>query len=57
MSTHDLYVAAAYAVTAIVLAGLVGWIVLDRRARRRELAELEASGIRRRSDRAGAASS
>lgn len=56
MSTHDLYVAAAYAVTAIVLAGLVGWIVLDRRARRRELAELEASGIRRRSDRAGAAS-
>lgn len=57
MSTHDLYVAAAYAATAIVLTGLVGWILLDRRARNKELAELEASGIRRRSDRAGAAKS
>ena len=51
MSVHDLYVAAAYGITVIVLAGLVGWIVLDQRARRRELAELEAAGIRRRSDR------
>lgn len=50
MSTHDLYVTAAYAITAIVLAGLIGWILLDQRARRRELAELEAAGIRRRSD-------
>ncbi|MGN6538454.1 MAG: heme exporter protein CcmD [Mesorhizobium sp.] len=53
MSTHDLYVTAAYAITVIVLAGLVGWILLDQRARRRELAELEAAGIRRRSDKAG----
>ena len=51
MSGHALYVTAAYAITAIVLAGLVGWIVFDRRARRRELAELEAAGLRRRSDR------
>lgn len=57
MSTHDLYVAAAYAATAIVLAGLVGWILLDQKARKKELAELEASGIRRRSDRAGATKS
>jgi heme exporter protein D len=57
MSTHDLYVAAAYAATVVVLSGLVGWILLDQRARRKELAELEASGIRRRSDRAGAAKS
>lgn len=57
MSTHDLYVAAAYAATVVVMAGLVGWILLDRRARKRELAELEASGIRRRSDRPGAAKS
>jgi heme exporter protein D len=55
MSTHDLYVAAAYAATVVVLSGLIGWILLDQRARRRELAELEASGIRRRSDRAGTA--
>lgn len=55
MSTHDLYVAAAYAATVIVLGGLVGWILLDRRARQKELAELEAAGIRRRSDRSGTA--
>jgi heme exporter protein D len=53
MSPHALYVAAAYAITAVVLAGLVGWILLDQRARRRDLTELEASGVRRRSDKAG----
>lgn len=55
MSTHMLYVAAAYGITAVVLAGLVGWVLLDQRARKRELAELEAAGIRRRSDKAGKA--
>jgi heme exporter protein D len=50
VSAHALYVTAAYAITAIALVGLIGWILLDQRARRRELAELEAAGIRRRSD-------
>jgi heme exporter protein D len=53
MSAHALYVTAAYAMTAIVLAGLIGWLLVDRNGRRRELAELEASGVRRRSERAG----
>jgi heme exporter protein D len=52
MSVHALYVTAAYGVTAIALAGLIVWVLLDQRARRRELAELEAAGIRRRSDKA-----
>jgi len=52
MSAHALFVTAAYAITAVVLAGLVGWILLDQRARKRELAALEAAGVRRRSDRA-----
>ena len=52
MSAHALYVTAAYGITAIVLAGLIGWILLDKRARKRELAELEAAGVRRRSDKA-----
>ncbi|MBN9257351.1 MULTISPECIES: heme exporter protein CcmD [unclassified Mesorhizobium] len=56
MSAHALYVTAAYAITAIVLAGLVGWVLLDQRARRRDLAELEAAGVRRRSERSGKAS-
>lgn len=52
MSAHALYVAAAYGATVIVLAGLIGWVLLALRARKRELAELEAAGIRRRSDKA-----
>ncbi|TJV39235.1 MAG: heme exporter protein CcmD [Mesorhizobium sp.] len=55
MSAHALYVAAAYAITALVLAGLIGWILLDQRARKRELAQLEAAGVKRRSDKTGAA--
>ncbi|MFI0845809.1 heme exporter protein CcmD [Mesorhizobium sp. IMUNJ 23232] len=54
MTAHALYVTAAYAASAVALAALVGWILLDGRARRRELAELEASGVRRRSDKSGA---
>lgn len=50
MSQHALYVAAAYAIAAVALVGLVGWVLLDQRARKKELAELEASGVRRRSD-------
>lgn len=51
MSAHALYVTAAYGVSALVLCALVGWIVADQRARRRELATLEAAGVRRRSAR------
>ena len=55
MSTHDLFVAAAYASAAIGIAGLVVWILADQHWRRRELAELEAAGVRRRSDRGAGA--
>ncbi|MCO5145306.1 MAG: heme exporter protein CcmD [Aquamicrobium sp.] len=54
MSAHALYVAAAYGVSALVLAGLALWILADQRARRREMAALEAAGVRRRSDAGGA---
>jgi heme exporter protein D len=50
MTAHALYVAAAYGISAVVIAGLVGWILADQRGRRREIAELEASGVRRRSE-------
>jgi len=45
------FVAAAYIVTALVLAGLFVWIVADGRSLAHRLAELEARGIRRRSAR------
>lgn len=54
MTAHALYVSAAYAVSVLALAGLIGWILLDQRTRRRELAELDAAGLKRRSDRGGA---
>jgi len=54
MSAHALFVTAAYTITVVVLAGLIGWILLDQRARKRELAALEAAGVRRRSDKTGA---
>ncbi len=49
--THAMYVGAAYGITAVVIAAVVGWILLDQAARRRELADLEKRGIRRRSAR------
>ena len=50
MTAHGLYVTAAYGISALAIAALIAWVVLDSRARRREMAELEAAGIRRRSD-------
>jgi heme exporter protein D len=50
MTTHGLYVAAAYGITLLALGGLVGWMLLDLRGRRRDIAALEAAGHRRRSD-------
>jgi heme exporter protein D len=44
------YVVAAYGVVALVLAGLIAWVLLDGRRRAAELADLEARGIRRRSE-------
>lgn len=52
MSTHAFYVASAYGISALVIAAVAIWVLADQRARKRELAELEAAGIRRRSARA-----
>ncbi|WP_269931895.1 heme exporter protein CcmD [Aminobacter sp. HY435] len=55
MSAHALYVTAAYGLSALAIAGLILWILADQRARKREMAELEAAGHRRRSDKNGVA--
>ncbi len=47
--THAGFIAAAYLSTALVLAGLILWVVSDGRAQRKRLADLEARGIKRRS--------
>ncbi|MDF1608186.1 heme exporter protein CcmD [Hoeflea sp. YIM 152468] len=49
MMSHQAFVFLSYAASAVTLAGLLAAILLDGRARRRELSELEAQGVRRRS--------
>jgi heme exporter protein D len=45
------YILAAYGLTLLIVVGLIAWIVLDGRRQRQHLKDLEARGIRRRSDR------
>ena len=47
--THTFYIAMSYGIAATISLCLIAWVWLDGRARRKELAELEASGVRRRS--------
>jgi heme exporter protein D len=51
LGPHAAFIVAAYAVTALVFAGLIAWIVLDHRAQKRRLGALEARGVTRRSER------
>ncbi len=46
--SHAFYIAMSYGLTGLIVAILIFWITIDGRARKREMAELEASGIRRR---------
>lgn len=46
--SHAFYIGLSYGITGLIVAALILWVMLDGRARNRELKELEASGIRRR---------
>jgi heme exporter protein D len=47
---HAGFIWASYAAVAVVLSLLVAWLVIDGRRQRRLLDELEARGVRRRSE-------
>lgn len=49
--THSFFIAAAYGASALVIGLLALSILLDGRAVRRRLSEMEARGVRRRSAR------
>ncbi len=51
LGPHATFIIAAYGSAAVVVLVLISWIALDRRSLTRDLAELEARGIRRRSAR------
>ena len=46
--THVAYILAAYLAAALILGGMVAWVVLDLSQQRRKLDRLEAEGRRRR---------
>jgi heme exporter protein D len=49
LGPHAYFIIAAYAIAALVIAGLIVWVELDNRALRRQLKELDARGVTRRS--------
>jgi len=49
LGPHAAFILAAYAATIVVVAGLVAWVILDFRAQKRVLGDLEAHGVTRRS--------
>jgi heme exporter protein D len=55
LGPHAAFIIAAYAAALAVVIGLIGWVIADHAAQRRLLADLEASGVSRRSDKAEAA--
>ena len=50
LGPYAAYIISAYVTGAIVLGGLTAWVLLDHRAQRRKLTDLEESGMKRRSD-------
>ena len=51
LGPHSAYIWAAYAAVGVGLAALIVWLILDGRRQQRLLGDLEARGVRRRSDR------
>ena len=47
---HFGFIAAAYAAAAAVVLALIAWVMIDYRAQRRALADLERRGFSRRSE-------
>jgi heme exporter protein D len=52
LGPHAAFIVAAYAAAAVIFFTLIAWVLFDYRAQRKQLGELEARGITRRSERA-----
>jgi heme exporter protein D len=55
LGPHAAFIIAAYAMAALVVIALIAWVLADHAAQRRLLADLEARGVTRRSDKGEAA--
>lgn len=49
LGPHAAFIWASYAIYAVVLAGVIGWLVWDGSRLKARLADLEARGVSRRS--------
>jgi heme exporter protein D len=49
LGPHAVFIITAYLMAAIVVLGLIAWVIADHDAQRRLLADLEARGVTRRS--------
>ena len=49
LGPHAAFIMASYTAVAVVIAGLIAWLIHDGRRERAALADFEARGIRRRS--------
>jgi heme exporter protein D len=49
LGPHGAFIVASYAMAAFVVLGLIAWVLADHAAQRRLLADLEARGVTRRS--------
>ena len=55
LGPHAVFIIAAYVMAALVVVGLIVWVIADYDAQRRLLADLEARGVTRRSQKSEAA--
>ncbi len=51
LGPHADFILAAYAITVVIIGALIAWVLLDHRTQRHILADLEARGVTRRSER------
>jgi len=57
LGPHASFIVGSYAVVAIVVVALIGWVIADYRRQRATLHDLERSGVSRRSARQASSSS
>jgi heme exporter protein D len=49
LGPHASFIIAAYVIAAVTVLGLIAWVLADYDAQRRQLGDLEARGVTRRS--------
>jgi heme exporter protein D len=57
LGQHASFIITAYAIAAVVIVGLIGWVLADYRRQMATLRDLEAKGLTRRSTRQASGSS